>query len=372
MLGNFLNRLALSFAFAGLGISSALTLSHATRFPLPCGGSGGCEKVAQDASSSVLGVPISVFGFGLYLLIATITALKIWNEKRVGLSNRFQNLNSIGLVLSALGMMVSIWLTYHSITSIHATCAWCLASLAMLTSLTVTYALLATCKVRYAESQMSSAAAYAVVPLLAISSIYFGLPHSPPAFQQVSVIAQLDNVNLEKICMSGHILGDPKTRIVIAEFGDLLCPACRDMHARILRFHERFLDKVSIVFNHFPLSKEAGHELSRPAALMSQKLNNKDFWIFVSKVYESNEKPTKEDLDSLYAAMPSKDSIDAKKADSELQRQILLGESYGVKQTPTYILFIDRKPVATATSTDIAQVLSQPEFKAILAPSESH
>src|SRR5205823_2017679 len=90
----------------------------------------------------------------------------------------------------------------------------------------------------------------------------------------------LSKVLYSEIASTSHFKGDPKARITIAEFGDLMCPACRQMHGRVLTFLGKFPTKVNLMFHHFPMEDEKGHELSRYAADMSERLSSFDFWGF--------------------------------------------------------------------------------------------
>jgi len=363
-----LDRLALSFASTGLAISSALTLSHTSKVPLPCGGGSGCETVAHDPSSVLFGVPVSVFGLFAYLLLTVLAAIRIWSVKgRSDLSLvSTQRSVYLGAAISSLGAIVSIGLTYYAIAHIHATCAWCLGSLGMMLGSTATYiALLKVSSEPASNRRPITAIPWAILPIVLVSGIAIWGGRTKSAAPDLSSV-RLDLVSFDDVLHTSHLLGSPTAPITIAEFGDLMCPACRDMHGRVMKFIGKYPTKVALLFHHFPLASEAGHELSVPAAIMSERLSDTNFWSFVNQVYESDSKPTQADLNEIVASLknkPTKTESEAKKAVTD---EIALGAKYGVRQTPTYLLFIHHKPEGVATSTNLAQVLSQKKFADII------
>jgi len=399
-----LNRVALGFASAGSAIAFALTVSHASKVPLPCGGGSGCEIVAQDPSSSLFGIPVSAFGLAAYVVLMVLAGLRVWIGEHSETkqtpppltdplaspaplreagetsdddqSRQRARLNLLaGALISTLGALASAWLTYYSISHIHATCAWCIGSALMMLGSVVTYGLM----LAYRGSDQHSntpalqhsrrahpvtAIPWLVVPLLLISGIAIWGGKAKTAAPDLSSV-RLDLVTYDEVLKSSHGLGSPTAPITIAEFGDLMCPACRDMHQRVLRFQGKYPTKVTLLFHNFPLGSEAGHELSIPAAEMSDRLSATDFWAFINQIYASETKPTRKDLDAIFATFrkPVNTETEAKQA---LKREVDLGQKYGVHQTPTYILFVNQKPSAVATSTNLAQVLSQQQFKEVM------
>ena len=360
MIVSLLNRLALACAAAGLAISTVLTIAHAKKVPLPCGGGSGCERVAEDASSMFLGVPVSAFGIAAYVLLIAFALMRI-----KGVAVRACSI--AGLIVAVTGTAVSASLTYYSITHIHATCMWCIGSALMMTLSAFCY--LATPQILKGVPEAgkpSTAIPWGILPILAI----FGYAKYGPAAKEPPVYlstVKLNQVSLAVLEGSSYSLGSKDAPVTIAEFADLMCPACREMHQRLLRFVAHNNGKARLLYHCFPLSKLEGHENSQYAATLSEELNPKDFWEFVSQVYGLKEKPSRSDLDKIQA--PFHDRIrDKKAAADELARSIKIGEDYGVKLTPTYILFIDGKPSSVASSNNINAVLHEPKYVRIFVP----
>ena len=119
---------------AGLGALLCLYLSIVALSgdaPALCTPGSGCDAVQQSAWSRLFGIPVALFGFGLYALLAIIAALPMKPVKR------WRRLWTLAL----LGVVISIYLTLAAALSVQATCAWCLASLVLIVAIFATLTL---------------------------------------------------------------------------------------------------------------------------------------------------------------------------------------------------------------------------------------
>lgn len=73
---------------------------------------------------------------------------------------------------------------------------------------------------------------------------------------------QLDDWSSEDAI--GHRIGPESAAVVITEFGDYECPACRALHPQVQRLLAQFPDEVALVYRHWPLEY---HRSAYPAAL---------------------------------------------------------------------------------------------------------
>jgi uncharacterized membrane protein len=93
--------------------------------PAFCAVGSGCELIQQSRWSTLFGAPIALWGFGLYLALA-LSALfatpKVKPWRRIWL-------------LAALGLAISLYLTFAGWIAIDAFCGWCLLSLALLAAI---------------------------------------------------------------------------------------------------------------------------------------------------------------------------------------------------------------------------------------------
>ena len=118
--------IAIALSVAGILIAGYLTYVHVAELEPYCvGGGGGCERVQASDQGRLAGVPVAVLGLGAYVVLLVTSVLRAeW-----------------AFVLAALTAIVgfgfSVYLTVQSVTVIEATCQWCLASAALMTSLAV-------------------------------------------------------------------------------------------------------------------------------------------------------------------------------------------------------------------------------------------
>lgn len=66
---------------------------------------------------------------------------------------------------------------------------------------------------------------------------------------------------------TGRRLGSPTADIVLVEFADFQCPACKVLEERLRDVRERFGDRVAVVYRHFPLPI---HQHAHSAAVASE------------------------------------------------------------------------------------------------------
>ena len=361
---SFFNRLALASATAGFAIATVLTLAHTSKIPLPCGGSNGCETVANDPSSFYLGIPISAYGMMAYLVLIALALLRI-NGVAV------RTCSFVGLLISLIGTFNSAFLTYHSITKIHATCMWCIASACMMILSTICY--IATPKASRGiqdGGRPISALPWGAIPMILIG-LYAKYGGGSPIKEPVPDLSSVKytKASLAALEKSSRALGVTNAPVSIVEFADLLCPACRSMHQSLIKFVTRNKGKARLLYHHFPLSKEKGHEDSQYAATLAEQFNNEEFWEFVSKVYESEEKPSRLDLDNIAAGFHGTKIRTMVQAGEKVVKDIKVGQDLGVTLTPTYIIFINRKPESVASSFNIKDVITQDKYVKIFNPS---
>jgi len=115
----------------GMFVASYLAYVETAQVLAVCGPVGDCNTVQQSEYARLFGVlPIGVLGLAGYLAI-----LGAWLVGRYG-SKRLASLASLALLgLTLFGVLFSVYLTFLEPFVIGATCAWCLASAAIMTLL---------------------------------------------------------------------------------------------------------------------------------------------------------------------------------------------------------------------------------------------
>lgn len=101
----------------GFLISSYLVFKNFADAPLLCGASRGCDVVQQSKYSTLLGIPVSLWGLLYYTLLFGIFYY-----------NKGKYLKLTRTIWVLWGFLFSSFLTALEIFVIHAYCIWCLAS----------------------------------------------------------------------------------------------------------------------------------------------------------------------------------------------------------------------------------------------------
>jgi uncharacterized membrane protein len=113
-----LDWIVVALALVGLGVAGYLTaLKLGGNQAFLCRGGSGCDLVQASRYSLLAGVPTAMWGAGIYLAIAVLTAM----PRTV---RRWQ----AAFILVSGAVAFSLYLTYLSIFVIGATCPYCLAS----------------------------------------------------------------------------------------------------------------------------------------------------------------------------------------------------------------------------------------------------
>ena len=107
----------LALAVVGVLISAYLTWTHFAGLSPVCTGSGeGCQTVQSSRYASLLGIPVALLGLVAYG--GLVFSVAVWAE--IGIF--------LGFLISLVGTLFSVYLTYLEVFVIGALCQWCLAS----------------------------------------------------------------------------------------------------------------------------------------------------------------------------------------------------------------------------------------------------
>ncbi len=110
-------RVLLILTFSGILISSYLFYAKLTNNPLLCLGNAGCSIVQNSQYSTLLGIPLGLWGMGYYFILFTV--FYVDNSKNLAI---FRKLWIIW------GILFSTYLTGIEAFVLNAYCYWCLAS----------------------------------------------------------------------------------------------------------------------------------------------------------------------------------------------------------------------------------------------------
>lgn len=108
----------LVLSVVGIAISSYLAYAKLTSNPLICAGNQGCNTVQNSEYSTILGIPLGIFGMAYYFILFTL----IYTDSEI-----IKKYKSISLWI-IWGILFSSYLTYLEAFVIEAYCIWCLGS----------------------------------------------------------------------------------------------------------------------------------------------------------------------------------------------------------------------------------------------------
>ena len=157
---------------------------------------------------------------------------------------------------------------------------------------------------------------------------------------------------LEK-AVTGPARGPKDSRVLIVEFGDLQCPACKAAQPTIEALVAAE-PTARFVFQNFPLDMHNWAAKGAAYADCVGQASNDAFWKFVSKTYETQSDITAENADEKLTALA--DGAGVKGADiaacavkpdtkARIDASIALGKSVDVTGTPT--LFINGRKIGS-------------------------
>lgn len=115
--------IALILILVGLLVSGYLSYVRLLDAPIVCteNDTFSCSVVQNSSWSTLMGIPITYLGFGLYLLIGTLFLL----ENTTAFLQ--DNGRLIIFILGLIGWLFSMWLVFVQAQIIQAFCQWCLA-----------------------------------------------------------------------------------------------------------------------------------------------------------------------------------------------------------------------------------------------------
>ena len=150
---------------------------------------------------------------------------------------------------------------------------------------------------------------------------------------------------------SAHIRGNPEAPVTLEEFGDFQCPPCGQFAGFAEELLKEYDSRLRVVFRNFPLP---AHEHAREAALAAEAAGFQGkLWEMHDTLYREqsswSKAPNTRELFESYAGTLGlnmdqfKKDMDSEKAKERIDSDHALGDSLGIKVTPT--LFINKRAV---------------------------
>lgn len=326
-------------------VAGSLSLAHFYGTSIQCGASRGCDVVAQHPSSMWGSVPVAVYGFCAYLILATLACLRgIFGLERT------RALLLGGLLLSGAGAIVSFYLTYVAIFEIKATCMWCLTSAALMILSFLVHAAMFQLD-RDKNRPLAGEAIFAGM----LGILMFGtLGFQAKTLSQATPESKLDTISIDQdplavlVPKDAHVYGNPQAPITLVEFADLTCGGCRESFFKAKELVDSFNGRVRLVFRHLPWYNQKGHELSLPGAVISEYAAEKGkFWEWTEHMYHITDfkEMSRDDLIAGASEIGLDPSEIQKLFDKGFEKYLdivhrdrALADRLGLISTPTYIV----------------------------------
>ena len=137
-------------------------------------------------------------------------------------------------------------------------------------------------------------------------------------------------------------LGNPKAPVTIVEFSDFQCPYCQRAAPTLRQLHEKYGDKVRVVWKDFPLTRI--HPEAHKAAEAAHCAGDQGkYWAFHDRLFANQQAL---DIDALrkYARETSLDAsrfdacLDSAKFIGRVREGLEVGAKLGVSSTPTIFI----------------------------------
>jgi len=158
----------------------------------------------------------------------------------------------------------------------------------------------------------------------------------------VKILLSKPALPLTQVDIEGRpAMGPSDAEVVVVEFSDPFCPACRTAHKATLKVKEAYGDRVRWVFKDFPLETHQGAKKAAEAAHCAGEAGK--FWEYQDKVFKAEEKPDTDRLKAYARDLDlDRDRFDAcleeGKYRSQVESDIQEGRAAGISATPTFII----------------------------------
>ncbi len=141
--------------------------------------------------------------------------------------------------------------------------------------------------------------------------------------------------------------GNPNAKIVVIEYSDFQCPACKSGYEHSKNIINEFQNEIRFEYRHFPLTSI--HPFTFKAAVAAEAAADQGkFWEYHDLLFENQDKLTRNDLIK-YAEQLDLDIekftavLDGNEKDTIIQSDLAEGTKTGVNGTPTF--FVNGKKI---------------------------
>ncbi len=245
-----------------------------------------CDAVAKTSYAIFLGVPLALWGLSFYLFIMFMEIVPFLQKKiNLEILNLFKNPRSYIFTFSLLSVVISIYLSWVSITQIHKACVVCYFTYILNFIILVLSKSDITVKQHFLNTFNDLKAAlskskYRIMTMLFMGVLFvvlFYTNHYKLFVSEKLIIGeQLGFDYTTDYVHKGNVLGSMHPKVIIHEYTDFQCPFCGISNAMMNRLITE-VDDVAIVHHDLPLDpdcnpriKGTGHKNSCLASRYSR------------------------------------------------------------------------------------------------------
>ena len=324
-----------------------------------------CAKNIHSEYGTLLGIPISAFGMGLFVFLFGHSLMEMLMNGVNGGPLRRQNRNAnsafaLPYVMGCLAGSCSIYLLYISVFILHSICYRCLGfyGIVALTILMSRAGLkeefggqpVLWLELLWNANTRRSGLALAFAALCFVIVALTPLPIQPSRSPTL-----IDNsramIGNEKALGEFELVRGTKPVIKVVEFADFECEACKVAGREIQKIQSEFPGRIDIQYVNFPLCNECNPEIPgalHPNACLAAKIgivlrHRGKFDGYCDKVFENTMELNERRLAGITAALNEPWGEVRTIADSawilqELQSDIALARKARIKATPTFTI----------------------------------
>ena len=317
----FARRLILAFSIAGLAFSGASAWVHyklvtEPNYASPCDISAAfnCSQVYMSSYGAIGGVPVALFGFAWFALVALIA----WFSRPASTPTASPS-GAYIFGLSTIGLAFCLYLAYASFFVLGTGCLLCIGTYVSVLGIFITAGITSSMSVARIPSRLSTdvRAITARPPLLLVALIYLVGSATVMAFfpketlvssgsatssaaAQAPVAKSLEAMFTDAWWKMPRVdVGVPRdgAKVLVVKFIDWQCPSCRAAHYAYKPIFEKFAKshpgQVKQVIRDFPLTPKCNYavqqvihqaacEAAVGARMMRDKGREDEFvdWIF--------------------------------------------------------------------------------------------
>ena len=153
--------------------------------------------------------------------------------------------------------------------------------------------------------------------------------------------------NSQPVQASNHTRGGGSTKVVLTEYGDFQCPACRQYFPVVEELYKKYEDKITFQFRNFPLIKIHPNAMTAHRAAEAAS-NQGKFWEMYESLYSTQSSWTSlPDPSGLFRSYAKSLKLDLAKYDADVKSQvtnsiinadIAEGQKLDITGTPSFLI----------------------------------